>query len=124
MSSNSSPLMSLFSKNTDLGAILASGGAFLPLQASGNDPIGESTKREALDPLNIFGLNNLKVEPMAPVSSTNSPIVAGDEAAAKARREFLQKQALLSSRNSTTKTNSLGTASDVLQTNRKTLLGG
>jgi hypothetical protein len=46
-----------------------------------------------------------------------------DDASAVARRDFYNKQALLSMRKSTTKTSSLGVPSDTLQTNRKSLLG-
>jgi hypothetical protein len=57
-------------------------------------------------------------------ATANTPKIEVDDAAAMARREFYQKQALLASRKGTTKTTSLGVASDVLQTNRKSLLGG
>jgi hypothetical protein len=87
----------------------------------------EEDDNAALDPLNIFGFNTKEEEavPITPPTTTAAAeATAAEEAAAKARRDFLAKQALLVSRNKTVKTNTLGNASDTLQTNRKALLGG
>jgi hypothetical protein len=79
------------------------------------------------DPLNLTGVNSPAAEPALGAPTTPTPAAqatAAEEAAAQARRDFLAKQALLNSKNSTIKTNSLGSASDTLQTGKKTLLGG
>jgi hypothetical protein len=104
-----------------------------------NDPIGLLSGSNNYQGLalggegGILGIGDMMgiTNPAEPIStptvpSSTAPVSASasDEAAAKARRDFLAKQALLSSKNSTVKTNSLGVASDTLQTSKKTLLGG
>lgn len=54
-----------------------------------------------------------------------TPAPTKDTAAVeKAAQEFTAKQALLRAKNRTVATNPLGAASDLLQTSRKSLLGG
>jgi hypothetical protein len=72
----------------------------------------------------MFGITTPAEEVVTPLPAEKVYTTAAEEAAAKSRREFLAKQALLSSKNSTIKTNTLGQPADSLQTSRKTLLGG
>jgi hypothetical protein len=71
---------------------------------------------------------NIFSPPSAPdipvVKKAEPPPKETSEEVTTAKRDFLSKQALLSAKNSTIATNPLGVASDILQTNRKQLLGG
>jgi len=122
MSSKGGGMFAPLTKNWKTSAALASSG----LSVLFPDVVSDETAQGALDPLGLGGMGDEEViTPVVPPSTTAAAAAtAAEEAAAKARRDFLAKQALLSSRNSTIKTNSLGNASDTLQTGRKTLLGG